>query len=310
MYNDDKLLGLFMTNLVTVLVSIVNIVLRTINMKLIDTVGIDTQSQKTSLIMKSIFITSFINTGIILLFTNANLEFSILKFVPIKNQYTDYTQNWYYDIAPSLCQTMIIMAVFPYIEIVMNGSIKKLLQRRDNGGSNDLITKKVTLQQYINLYSGPVYLMHFKYSTCMVQVFVAFMYGMNIPLLFPIAMFGIFNLYIVERWALAYYYRQPPMYDQALNNDVLSILKWAPVFMFLFGYWSIGNRQMFFNDPSVLDNYSSKPDPNHKLFNTAKIDQTHFVFLILLVIILCHIFSEPIFKLFRFCRLVRSVKTN
>ena len=44
------------------------------------------------------------------------------------------------------------------------------------------------------------------------------MYGMNIPLLFPIALVGIINMYIVERLTLAYYYQQPPMYDAKLNN--------------------------------------------------------------------------------------------
>ena len=122
----DNLFALAFTNAVTVLVSIINIVIRTLNISLINKVGLDTESQKTSLIMQSIFVTSLINTGLTLLFTNANLEFSILSFIPLRNQYADYSQNWYLDIAPSLTQTMIIMAVFPYIEILMFGSIKRL----------------------------------------------------------------------------------------------------------------------------------------------------------------------------------------
>ena len=39
--------------------------------------------------MLAIFITSFVNTGIILLFTNAYLDYSILSFLPINNQYAD-----------------------------------------------------------------------------------------------------------------------------------------------------------------------------------------------------------------------------
>ena len=59
--------------------------------------------------------------------------------------------------------------------------------------------------------------MHFKYSSILVQVFVSFMYGMFIPILFPITLFGIFNMYVVERLCLAYYFRQPPLYDAKLN---------------------------------------------------------------------------------------------
>ena len=146
-YSSLTFFALLLNNFVTVLVSIVNIVIRTLNMTLIERIGFDTQSQKTSMIMKSIFVTSFINTGIILLFTNADLEFSILAFVPIRNQYPDLNMDWYQFIAPSLVQTMLIMAVFPYIEIVMYGSINKLKRFIDQGcrRNKNLTTKKTTL---------------------------------------------------------------------------------------------------------------------------------------------------------------------
>lgn len=102
---------------------------------------------------------------------------------------------------------MLIMAIFPYIEVAIGVSMKKVFQWLDSKGEPTKRTKKTTLQQYVNLYSGPVYLMHFKYSSILVQVYVSFMYGMVIPMLFPIALFGIFNMYVVERLCLAYFYR-------------------------------------------------------------------------------------------------------
>lgn len=125
-YSWDYLLGLATANSVTFLISVVNIVLRTVNISLITKVGLPTESLKTSMIMKSIFFTSFVNTGIILLLTNADFRFSVLKFIPINNQYADFDKNWYLDIAPSLIQTMLIYAFFPYIEICMYGGMKKL----------------------------------------------------------------------------------------------------------------------------------------------------------------------------------------
>lgn len=66
------------------------------------------------------------------------------------------------------------------------------------------------------LYGGPQYLMHFKYSSILTQVYVSFMYGLFIPILFPIATFGILNMYIVEKYCLLYYYQKPPMYGEQL----------------------------------------------------------------------------------------------
>lgn len=50
-------------------------------------------------------------------------------------------------------------------------------------------------------------MMENRYNPIIVQVYVSFMYGLFIPILFPIAFFGIINKYLVEKLAVAYYYR-------------------------------------------------------------------------------------------------------
>lgn len=89
--------------------------------------------------------------------------------------------------------------------------------------------------------------MHVKYSAMLNVTFVTFMYGLAIPLLFPIAMLFFIILYVVEKLCLTYYYKKPPMFDEKLNESAIATLKWAPVFMMLFGYWTMGNRQIFQN---------------------------------------------------------------
>lgn len=89
--------------------------------------------------------------------------------------------------------------------------------------------------------------MHFKYSMVMVVTFVTFMYGLSMPMLFPLAVFTYVNQYICEKLTLAYFYPNPPSYDDKLNKAALSILKWPPVFMCFFGYWCLGSLQIFSN---------------------------------------------------------------
>jgi hypothetical protein len=110
------------------------------------------------------------------------------------------------------------------------------------------------------------------------------MYGMFVPLLFPIALFGIFNIYFVERISLAYYYPKPQMLNEKLNTQALKLLRYAPVWMFFFGYWAVGNRQMFYNEVGPRINKYDNIDPEHKLmeFKTFGCDITCFgVFLVL-----------------------------
>lgn len=75
------------------------------------------------------------------------------------------------------------------------------------------------------------------------------MYGTMMPILFPIALFAFVNLYVNERLLLAYYYQQPPVYDDELVRLTVHYMKLAPLLMFLMGTWSLGNRQIFYNLP-------------------------------------------------------------
>jgi hypothetical protein len=112
---------------------------------------------------------------------------------------------------------MIITAIYPVAEFFIFYSITVMMRFKDSGFycfRSEKQTKKVSQDAYEKLYGGPVYSIYYKYPPIMMQVFVSFLYGMFIPILFPIALLGLINLYVVERLCMAYYYRKPPMYDQ------------------------------------------------------------------------------------------------
>lgn len=100
----------------------------------------------------------------------------------------------------------------------------------------------------MDVYSGPVYYMHYKYSSIMTNTFITFMYGFGMPILFPLACVSFIVLYTVEKWLLFYGYRLPPMYDERLSQDVLNKLQFAPILYLAFGYWMCSNQQLLSND--------------------------------------------------------------
>jgi len=57
---------------------------------------------------------------------------------------------------------------------------------------------------YRALYSGKDYLIHFRYSSMLNVAFVTMLYGLGIPILFPIAILRLFNQYVCERLVVAY----------------------------------------------------------------------------------------------------------
>lgn len=130
------------------------------------------------------------------------------------------------------------------MEIINYGmrGAKRLLDYMQRGeGTN---TSKKTIQAYIDLYSGPVYFLHYKYSSILNITFIAMMYGAGMPILFPVAAASLTTLYFLEKFMLYYVYQAPPAYDERLNNAVLGMLSYAPLFLLAFGYWILSNKQI------------------------------------------------------------------
>jgi hypothetical protein len=90
--------------------------------------------------------------------------------------------------------------------------------------------------------------MHFKYSTILNSVFVTFMFGFGIPILFPICAVTFWIIYVIEKASFYYSYKVPPSYDERLSQSVLNTCMWAPLFYLGFGYWMASSRQLTSND--------------------------------------------------------------
>lgn len=80
------------------------------------------------------------------------------------------------------------------------------------------------------------------------------MFGMALPILFPIAALTFINVYLCERLGIAYWYTKPPEYGDDLNNLAIKYMFWAPILFLAFGYWTVGNKQMFNNAVYPLTN--------------------------------------------------------
>ena len=50
------------------------------------------------------------------------------------------------------------------------------------------------------------------------------------------------------------------MYDDKLNKAAIGVGRWATLFMLFFGYWCLGNKQIFNNTTNMID-YANVPAP-------------------------------------------------
>ena len=99
----------------------------------------------------------------------------------------------------------------------------------------------------INKESGPEFVTDYKYTWVLNSVFVTFMFGFGMPILFPITAVTLFFIYVVEVTALYKSYRQPPKYDEKLSRAVIKLMWWAPVLYLAFGYWMASSKQLLSN---------------------------------------------------------------
>lgn len=80
------------------------------------------------------FVSSFINTAIIPLLTNANLAYvPVLNILPMKENYSDFNENWYMTIGNQMVKTMIIQSFMPYISLMISIGLRVPFQWLDSG---------------------------------------------------------------------------------------------------------------------------------------------------------------------------------
>lgn len=73
-------------------------------------------------------------------------------------------------------------------------------------------------------------------------VYMAMFYGFGLPVLFFIILICFLISYFVDKLAVAWYHRKPPMYDDTLSVNAVYIMKWAGFIHLAVSYWFLSNR--------------------------------------------------------------------
>jgi hypothetical protein len=128
----------------------INTVLRMILINLIKWIGEDTHSQQLKSITNGVFITQFMNTGILILLVQANfteVDIPLARTIFNSGPFYDYLPLWYTAVGYKLTQTMIINSIFPYIEFGIAYTKLWVFRKMDRKFGNDnYVTKKTTMQ--------------------------------------------------------------------------------------------------------------------------------------------------------------------
>jgi uncharacterized membrane protein len=80
---------------ITFLIVSVNVIIRVMTLALIKRTKQNLEDQQVSYIMTTIFFSQYINTGWILMIASADFTNTPLSFLGIKNQFSDFSTDWY-----------------------------------------------------------------------------------------------------------------------------------------------------------------------------------------------------------------------
>jgi len=85
-------------NCMTVLIVVLNTVLKMINVFVIEGIGYPRRGNVVATMVVGVFLSQYINTGLILTLAYANFAETPLFLIPVRNIYHDYTAEWYMDV--------------------------------------------------------------------------------------------------------------------------------------------------------------------------------------------------------------------
>ena len=125
--------------------------------------------------------------------------------------YTDYNAIWFNDVGTLICSSMLFNMFYPLIEFFLFWPLRLLARAWDKRSCSckklkEGVTNAKTMYEYESIYSGPIFAIHWKYAYILNVVYVTFLFGPGLPILFPIAFLSLFVLYMVEKLMLAYAY--------------------------------------------------------------------------------------------------------
>ena len=232
---------------------------------------------------------------------NANLSEQPFSFGLVTGSLSDFNPAWYRTVGNITVGAMFFNLYYPLLEASMYWAIRAFGRCRDRGCKfSGKTTKTTSIQAYMDVYSGPIYFMHYKYSSILTITFITFMYGFGMPILFPIAAGSFLMLYAVEKVLLFYGYRLPPMYDERLSQDVLNKLQFAPILYACFGYWMASNEQLLTNDHLYAmvstDDVVITSHTYGKIFTSASWEGYKWPLLMILAVLLVIFFAGKFFE--------------
>jgi hypothetical protein len=191
-----------------------------------------------------VFISQFLNTGVLILVVNAQV--SNRPITIFSGKYDDLDVEWYSGVGATILTTMILnIATIPLscLIMVMFKGMRRCCDRR--GGCDESKTHTDTQNEYVSLYTGLTFDLDVRYAQIIMVIFVNFLYGAALPLLFVSTIVTLIVIYWVDKLLFLKFFRLPKNFDEKLQETVRNTLIFILLIHLAFAVWTYGAPNIF-----------------------------------------------------------------
>jgi len=199
-----------------------------------------------------LFLSQFVNTGLLMLLVNANIKQypSVLAFIKVlsigEGSYHDMTGQWYTVVGTTLILTVLAkVASSSASPIVMSQVVHPLMER--------FYSKKKLTQETLNaVYTLPEWNLSLRLAEGMNIIFCVVMYSGGMPILYLVGALYCLTSYWIDKRSLLRGSHRPPAYKE---DVVMMSVNMLPVAAFLHtavAAWTFGNQALLPSDWSTL----------------------------------------------------------
>jgi len=200
--------------------------------------------QSTSRVIK-IFVAQFLNTGVIILIVNGKFSRRQVDNF-LEGFYTDLTSDWFLNVGTILLMTMIINIVnLPIINLLFYfvGAMRRCFDRSCT--CDHKTTSKETQEDWVKLYTGPEFLVDFRYAQILTIIFICFLYAPGIPILYLTSFLNLLVIYWMDKFLVLRICKLSKTFDDTMENVVRKTLFFALFFHLISAVWTYGNSLLF-----------------------------------------------------------------
>lgn len=220
--------GRFYYVMVTIFILVWNTLLYMIIEPLINLIGYHMKTETTITVMLTVFVclcADMLALPVIIGF-NFSEHFNDKTGLFSKGKFTDFSSGWYLDVGHQMQMTLFTFTLMPIVMQVVEflqmknyrDNLRKTVYDRKRMEENGLLRHPSNrLLKFLDLNTGPNYLIQYKTSNTIICVFSCLIFGQALPMLYVLGLFALTIQYIIDRMSLTYFYRLPPKFKAKLT---------------------------------------------------------------------------------------------